>query len=337
MQRLIKGLVLATRVLRKNPTFALGAILALALGIGANSLVFSVVNALIFHALPFPSPDRLVHVERTFETQRALRGRLSMPEVKDIEDRSQIFKAIGSYSPNAGMSFLDGTTPITVHSAFVSASIFSVFGVNPLFGRTFTPEDMYPGDAQVSVLSYSFWREHFSHDEDPIGKTITLDSKAYVVVGVMPQYFNFPPEQFDVWLPESNGSAESLSRNISNCIVIARLRDGSTLSEAQSELKSIAKWISQAHIEDRGSSLGVAFLDEEIIGPVKTGLMVLFGAVALVLLIACSNVASLVLARNVNRQREFAIRYALGASRGNIIRQLLTESVVLPAKTGHLS
>ncbi len=326
METLLADVRHSFRILIKSPGFTIVAVLALALGIGANTAIFSVIDRVLLAPLPFPDSERIMRVQRKFPNGNG--SSVSIPKFmawrKSRRFQSMAAYDFGSVSLNLGTS----DRPNPINGMHVTANFFSVFGVTPFLGRTFSPEEDLPNAGKFAVLTFNVWKNRLGGDHDIVGKTITLSGEQYVVLGVMPEDYQSDPPT-DLYLP---GQFDPNSTNQGHIYYVAgRLRPDASIASAQAELAVIADQFRAAHsdIMDKTESVDVVPLRVAIGGEVRFALLILAGAVAFVLLIACGNVASLLLARAAGRQRDIAIRTAVGASRGRIIRQLLTESMLL--------
>lgn len=321
----------ALRQLRKGPAFAIVAVLTLALGIGANTAIFSVVNGVLLKPLPYQQPDRLVrvwHVPPAKSFPGIPTFAVSAANFVDWQRQNHVFDQMTIFSFRSFTISGDGK-PDQLNAAAVSSTFFPLLGVEPLLGRTLLPEEDQQGKANVVVLSYRFWRDHFGSNPAIVGKNINLDGQSFLVAGVMPRDFR-SPDYAQVWTPLAWTDKERVVRGEHHYIVMARLKSGVDLKQAQAEMNTISSRLEQQYPEDdKGWGAIVRPLHADMVGDVKPALLVLLGSVGFVLLIACVNVANLTLAKTFSRQKEIAIRTAMGASSARVIRQILVESVLL--------
>src|ERR1700737_2348161 len=326
----------ALRQLRKNPGFTAVAVLTLALGIGANTAIFSVVNGVLLRPLAFRDADRLVrvwHVPPAKSFPGMTTFSVSAANYLDWQSQNHVFEQMAIYTYH-GFTLTGSQKPEQVDAGAVSSGFFATLGVQPMLGRVFVPEEDRPGRSNVVVLSYRFWQEHFGSNADVVGHNINMDGQSYLVAGVMPPSFRFP-DVAQVWTPMAWTDRERAVRGEHHCVVIARLKPGIDLKQAQAEMNAISGRLEQLYPEDdKGWGAVVVPLHDDLVGDVRPALLVLLGAVAFILLIACVNVANLALAKTFSRQKEVAIRTALGASSARVLRQILAETVLLALAGG---
>jgi predicted permease len=339
------------RQLIKHPAFTLIAVLTLALGIGANTAIFSVVNAVLLKPLPFATPEKLVAIGGVNLTETISPPRLSSlcyPDFFDFREQNRSFSSMAVYRDRT-LALVDEKEAQSVRGQKVSGEFFDVLGIKPMLGRGFARADEQagggPGGFKV-VLSYGFWQSHFNRADDAIGRVMMLDGRPHTVIGVMPQGFQFPiqTDSIEVYITlaedastPDGSSPQTQQRGGHSLLGIGRVKAGVPLAQANAELRTIAAALEKKYPETNTKfGAGSQPLRDEMVGDVRTALYILFGAVACLLLIANANVANLMLARASTRGKEIALRAALGASRGRIIRQLLTESVLLAGLGGLL-
>jgi putative ABC transport system permease protein len=338
MSGVIQDLRYAVRQVRKAPGFAAIAVITLALGIGANTSIFSVVNAVLLRSLPFSDADRLVRVWHT-PPQSSFPGisvfSISPANFLDWQSQNHVFSSMAIYG-FGGFTLTGGDKAEQVTASRVSPEFFSTLGAQPMLGRAFSAEENNPGHSNVVVLSHRFWQDHFASNRDIVGRDITLDGAKYLVAGVMPPSFRFP-DFAQVWTPMAWTDQEKTVRGNHNYLAIARLKPGVDLKQAQAEMNTISNRLEQQYpVDDKGWGAMLRPLQADLVSDVRPALLVLLGAVGFILLIACVNVTNLSLARIFSRHKEIAIRTAMGASSARIVRQIVAESVLLALIGGAL-
>jgi putative ABC transport system permease protein len=324
------------RMLLKSPGITFVVVLALALGIGANTAIFSVVDAVLLRPLPYPESDRLVFLNETSKAMDEIS--VSYPNFGDWRNQNQVFEKIGVYN-RSSYNLTGAGEPERIITGQVSADLFAALRANPAMGRLYTNDEDKPGGAPVVVLSHALWQRRFGGQANILNQSITLNGKSYTVIGIMPEGFRFP-RSVEMWVPvgQLSGDQDWLQRgNHPGLYGVARLKPGVTFAQAKADMDNIgANLEKQYNDSNAGNGVGVHPLLEVFVGEIRGKLWFLFGAVAAVLLIACVNIANLLLARAQSRQKEMAIRSAMGAGRWRIARQLLTESVLLALIGGTL-
>lgn len=326
---MIDDLKYASRMLLKTPLFTGIAIATLALGIGANSAIFSVVNTILLRPLPLHAPDRLVFIEETKEFPRGFYGSASAGNVRDWREQNTTFENICAYTYE-NFAWQNRDTPERISGAAVTANYFGTLGARPLLGRTFLENEDQSSAGGVAIVSERLWRMRFAADSSIIGREVSLDGRPFTVVGVMPNEFRFPTSRIDAWVPLVITPEQIADRGSHYLRVIGRIRPGVSLEQASANLKAVAQNIAQQFPdEQRDRSVRLELLQDAWTRNSRASLLVLLGSVGCLLLIASANIASLLLARMAGRQREVALRLAVGASRGRLVRQFLTESLLL--------
>ncbi|MEN3329441.1 MAG: hypothetical protein V7638_4248 [Acidobacteriota bacterium] len=337
MHNIWQDLRYGARMLLRNPAVSAVAVVTLALGIGANTATFSIVNAVLLRPLPYQNPDRLASLWTNVPEQG--RRPITPGNFVDWKNQNTVFEDVAAFNPSTVTLTGDGE-PVQMMGANTSAGYFAVVGVEPMLGRAFLPEEYAPGKNQIVILGNAFWRSHFGGDRTIINKSITLDGRSFTVTGVMPPgiyplwpttegRISFDESHQQFWLPMAYNSRWASNRTVHALGVVGRLKAGITFAQAQVEMNTIGARLEQEHAENKGERIIVNPFLNEVVGDVRPALLTLLGAVGLVLLIACANIASLLLAQHAARSKEIAIRAALGAGRARLVRQFFIEALLL--------
>ena len=333
LENTLRDISYSTRVLLKNYPFTIVVVLTLALGIGANTAIFSFANGILLRPLPYPQSDRLAVLDETALKRGVDSMSVSYPNFLDWREQNTVFQDIGLHFGTSRFALSGAGEPVEIRGSRVTQGLFEILRVSPVLGRTFTADEDRPDQDAVVILGYELWQKNFGGDPNILGQKLVLSNRPRTIVGVMPRGFRFP-EVSELWVPMAL-TPQMFTRTDHGLNAVARLKDGVTFEEAQAEMHNIAARIEQQNpVTNEGLGVKVMSLHENLAGDYREALLILLGVVGCVLLVACVNVANLMLARATARQKEFALRSALGASRWRIVRQLLIESLWLAVVGG---
>jgi putative ABC transport system permease protein len=325
--KIVQNVKFGLRMARRSPAVAISAILAAGLGIGASSAIFSIIDGVLLRPLPFSSPEQLVNLWESMPARRLPKYPVAPANYDDWRAQNHVLSMMGAYQGAAFGIAVPGGEPVRYLGAICDPEFFTTLRISPLLGRLFTQEEMEPGRDNVIVLSYALWQERFGGDPGVLGRTLNINSRERTVIGVMPRGFDYPATAL-LWAPMALTPFERHRRDLHTFRVIARLKDGATLEQARAEFQTISARLAAQYPDlDKDASAIVNPIVDDLVSGVRPALLVLASAVGFVLLIACANIANLLLAKASGRRREMAIRASLGATRGQILGQMLTESV----------
>ena len=334
LENTLRDISFSMRVLLKNYAFTVIVVLTLALGIGANTAIFSFANGILLRPLPYPQSDRLAIINETFNREEGLIP-VSYPNFLDWREQNTVFEDVACHFGTSRFALSGTGEPVEIRGSRITHGLLEILRVSPQLGRTFTADEDRPDQDAVVIIGYDLWQKNFGGDPNVLGKQIVLSNRSRTIIGVMPRGFRFP-EISELWVPLAL-TTQMFTRTDHGLTSIARLKDEVTIAQAQAEMHNIAARIEQQNpVTNEGRSVRVTSLHDNLAGDYKQGLLILLGVVGFVLLVACVNVANLMLARATARQKEFALRAALGASRWRIVRQLLLESLILATVGGVL-
>jgi predicted permease len=324
---MLSNLRLALRVLKQNPGFGSAAIVIVALGVGVTTAIFSIVYSVALQPLPYAESDRLVRLRTRAEKLNFEGPAVSAADLRDVRSQNSVFEDVAMVRTNTNLSLTGEGEPERLNAVRVTPNLFSVLRTQPAIGRGFRADEDEQGKQFVAVLGDSLWKRRFAGDANILGKTIRLNSQPYTVVGIMSADFRFPGREYELWVPLLIASDEYQARLGYDYQGVARLKPGYSLSQAAAELETISRRLARDYRQNAGVTIGVAPMLDEMVGSIRTSLYVLFGAVGVLLLIGCANLANLLLARTISRSKEFVIRAALGARTGRLAAQSIGEVV----------